>query len=103
MKTFFLSTVAIICIPALLITQPCLPDGIIFNSQAQLDSFQVLYPECTEIEGNVQIHQNSDIHDLSPLSNITTIGGYLWVSSSYLNSLHGFHNLESVGSWLSLF
>jgi hypothetical protein len=84
-------------------TQPCLPEGIIFNSQAQLDSFQILYPTCAEIEGNVQIYHNTDIHDLSPLSNITSIGGYLWVSSSNIDSLYGLHNLESIGSWLSLY
>ncbi len=33
--------------------QSCLPDGITFETQAQIDSFQVNYPGCTEVEGNV--------------------------------------------------
>ena len=35
---------------------PCLPQGIIFTIQAQIDSFQVNYPGCTEIEGYVEIY-----------------------------------------------
>ena len=31
----------------------CLPNGISFNSQAQIDSFQTNYPGCTEILGDV--------------------------------------------------
>jgi len=31
-------------------SQPCLPEGIIFNYQSQIDSFQIMYPNCTEIE-----------------------------------------------------
>ena len=33
--------------------QPCLPEGITFTTQSQMDSFPILYPNCTEIEGDV--------------------------------------------------
>ncbi len=33
------------------IAQPCLPEGITFTTQAQIDNFQINYPGCTEIEG----------------------------------------------------
>lgn len=34
---------------------PCLPDGITFPTQSQIDSFPVYYPGCTEIQGDVEI------------------------------------------------
>jgi len=33
-------------------TQSCLPDGIEFNSQADINNFPTNYPGCTVIEGN---------------------------------------------------
>ena len=36
-------------------SQGCLPQGIIFISQAQIDSFPINYPNCTKIEGRVNI------------------------------------------------
>ncbi len=33
--------------------QGCLPEGIAFETQEQIDNFQTNYPECTEIEGDV--------------------------------------------------
>jgi hypothetical protein len=57
------------------IPQPCLPEGITFTTQAQIDSFQINYPYCTEIEGDVIIH--GDIKNLNGLSGITSISGSL--------------------------
>jgi len=34
------------------IAQSCLPQGITFTTQAQIDNFQPIYPYCTEIEGD---------------------------------------------------
>ena len=34
----------------------CLPEGITFTTQEQIDNFQINYPGCTEIEGNVMIY-----------------------------------------------
>jgi hypothetical protein len=34
-------------------SQSCLPDGITFNWQADIDYFQTNYPGCTQIEGDV--------------------------------------------------
>ena len=33
----------------------CLPEGITFSTQAEIDNFQTNYPGCTEIEGDVVI------------------------------------------------
>ena len=61
--------------------QGCLPEGIYFGSQAQVDSFQINYPGCTKIEGNVSISQeagNNPITNLNGLSVLTSIGGDLF-------------------------
>lgn len=36
--------------------ESCLPDGIHFTTQAQIDRVQYNYPGCTEIEGDVLTH-----------------------------------------------
>jgi hypothetical protein len=36
-------------------SQGCLPEGITFTTQAQIDSFQINYPGCNAVEGNVII------------------------------------------------
>ena len=38
-------------------TQSCLPGGITFTTQAQIDSFPINYPGCSEIEGFVEIRR----------------------------------------------
>jgi hypothetical protein len=48
----------------------CLPEGINFTTQAQIDNFQTNYPGCTEIEGDVLI-LGSNITNLTGLSVLT--------------------------------
>lgn len=55
--------------------QLCLPEGVIFSTQAQIDSFQTNYPGCTEIEGGVLIEGN-DITNLEGLSVLEIVDGY---------------------------
>ena len=83
-------------IPVLLISQPCLPDGIIFTAQTEIDSFQINYPNCTEIEGAVTISGNN-ITNLNGLSVLTSIKNQLSIDSCIsLTSLTGLENLESI-------
>ena len=56
-----------------IISQPCLPEGITFTTQAQIDSFQINHPGCTEIEGNVEI-KGDNITNLSGLNVLRNIG-----------------------------
>lgn len=84
--------------------QPCLPDGITFSTQAQIDNFQADYPGCTVIEGNVSI-QGSDITNLNGLSVLTSIEGNLMIGgyaagNPSLSSLTGLDNLTSIGGYL---
>ena len=82
------------------LSQSCLPEGITFTTQEQIDNFQTDHPGCTEIEGNVQI-MGQDISNLDGLINITSIGGYLNViDNPILSSLSGFMNLTYVGGGL---
>lgn len=92
-------------------TQPCstcLPYGITFSAQAQIDAFQFNYPECTEILGNVYIYDNSDtvqdnITNLNGLGILTSIGGNFKVwGNPALTSLTGLENLDYVGGDLQI-
>jgi len=89
----------------------CLPEGIDFAAQAEIDSFKINYPYCNEIEGTVRI-LGADISDLSGLSQITSIedslviGAGWWAchdSNPLLTSLVGLDNLTCIGGDLLLF
>jgi len=86
--------------PSILNAQSCLPNGIVFNSQAEIDLFPMAYPDCIEIEGDVLI--NGDyIYHLSGLSNVESIGGSLRIEgNSNLLNLSGMDNLGSIGDSL---
>jgi hypothetical protein len=77
-------------------SQPCLPEGIIFNTQAQIDSFQFNYPNCSEIEGDVRIN-GGYITNLMGLNVLISIGGDLYINTLRLDSLSGLENLASIG------
>jgi len=55
-------------------SQPCLYNGITFSTQAEIDSFQINYPNCTEIQGDVEISGNV-ITNLNGLNVLTTFLG----------------------------
>jgi hypothetical protein len=82
---------------------PCLPYGIGFSSQEEIDSFTINYPDCTEIEGNVWIgsEEPTDISNLNGLSEITAFGGSLTIMTNpYLTSLSGLENLSAINGSL---
>ena len=98
-----------LCLFSLALTgQPC-PDSIYFTSQAQIDSFQIVYPNCTEIEGTVLI-DGEDISNLNGLSALSSIGGSLVVGKDFkigtgnpnLTSLSGLDNLLTIGGDLHI-
>jgi len=82
-------------------SQPCLPEGIVFTTQEQIDNFQTNYPGCTEIEGEVEIN-GDDITNLNGLYVLTSIGGDLGIYDTELTSLIGLNNITSVGGNLTI-
>jgi len=82
--------------------QPCLPEGIWFSTQTQIDSFQIIYPGCTEIDGDVRI-QGDDIKNLYGLNVLTSIGGDLIIrDNDSLVSLSGLEGVLSISSDFSI-
>jgi hypothetical protein len=88
--------------------QNCLPEGITFETQVEIDNFQTSYPGCTEIEGNVTIN-GDDITNLNGLNVLTSVGGSLtigepwgWNANPALVNLTGLENLTSIGGDLTL-
>jgi surface protein len=83
----------------------CLPGGILFSTQAQIDAFPTNYPGCTEILGNVIIEEccAGAIMNLNGLSQITSIDGGLFVySNPQLTSLTGLENLTSMNGAIEI-
>lgn len=78
--------------------QSCLPNGITFTTQNQIDSFSINYPGCTEIEGNVFINSSPLITNLEGLEQLISIDGNLQIENNdSLSSLNGLNFLEFVG------
>ena len=72
--------------------QSCLPEGIVFQTQSQVDSFPILYPDCTEILGDVTI-ESPQITSFSSLESITHIRGHLKIEDTAVPGLSGFTSL----------
>ena len=104
-KKLLLLTIFIFTILSNTISQECLPIGIKFETQKQIDDFPQNHPGCIEIIGDVLIESNNSnaISNLDSLSQITSIGGYLkiWKNES-LNNLHGLNNLSYLGKDLEI-
>jgi hypothetical protein len=91
------------------LSQSCLPEGIIFTKQSQIDNFQVDYPGCTAISGNIRILGDSSLTNLTGLNVLTSIDGYLEIGGYYetynvnLTSLIGLENLTFIGGGLGIY
>jgi len=78
-------------------SQGCLPSGIILNSQLDVDSFPLLYPNCHSIEGTLTI-EGTDIKNLEALAVLTGVQGDFSIqNTTLLTSLHGLQNLTDLG------
>lgn len=97
MKKLLLTTALIACCLTSLLAQSCLPEGITFTTQTQIDSFQINNPNCTEIEGDVTIN-GSEIANLNGLNVLTSIGGTLNLTDNFdLTNLSGLEGLINIG------
>lgn len=92
--------IAFICFALVSVSsQSCLPEGITFTTQSQIDSFQINYPGCTEIEGTV-IFESYEIDNLNGLNVVSSILGKLYIKRTAYPNLNGLSNLEYIGGLL---
>jgi len=102
MKRISLIILMVLVSQVVVFSQGCLPEGITFTTQQQIDDFQTNYPGCTEIEGDVTL-QYSDITNLNGLNVITSINGYLDVlCCTSLADFTGLENLTYIGNSLHI-
>jgi hypothetical protein len=81
----------------------CLPEGISFTTQEDVDQFLIDYYKCTMIEGDVEIGggTNSNITNLAHLYVLKSIGGGLGIKNAdLLKNLSGLDSLAFVGDGL---
>ena len=78
MKRIFLTVSIMFLVYGTVLPQLCLPQGITFSTQEEIDNFQANYPGCTEIEGDVII-SGDDITTLDGLNILTAFLGDLSV------------------------
>ena len=82
--------------------QSCLPGGITFTSQAEIDNFKNNYPGC-KVVAQVTINGTS-IYNLDGLDEITTISsGFEISNNNSLTNLNGLKSLDSVGHQFVIF
>jgi hypothetical protein len=79
----------------------CLPNGITFNTQQQIDNFPTNYPGCTEILGDIEI--TGAITNLNGLSQIVIVGGLVNIHNTSLINLEGLNNLNTIGEDFIIF
>jgi hypothetical protein len=83
--------------------QSCLPEGIVFTTQAQIDSFPDNYPGCTSIAGDVKI-SGDDISNLAGLNVLDSIFGSLsFQYTNQISHINGLNNLTYIGGAFLLY
>ncbi len=82
----------------------CFPNGIAFNSQEEIDSFAINYPDCTKIEGYVSFYApQGTITNCIGLSQVDSIGSSLILNNSIgFVSFEGWGNLKYIGGNLNV-
>lgn len=93
MRKVVLSVIFTMFVSLYIQSQTCIQYGIEFKHQSQIDSFQIVYPGCEKIIGDVKISGNN-INNLNGLSVITTLFGDLTIESC--NNLVNLSGLDSL-------
>jgi hypothetical protein len=83
---------------------PCLPDGIVLSTQAEINAFKNDHPDCTEIMGNLCIglcadapYQYSEIQNISGLSQIQAVAGNVKIDwNPNIENFDGLENLQFI-------
>jgi hypothetical protein len=95
-KIKYLGVVLLLTLLSNLNAQTCLPNGISFKNQGQINSFRANFPGCEIIEGGVFIN-DTNISDLDSLIDITSINGTFYLNDNASISLLGLQNITSLG------
>jgi len=104
MKKFILIVLVVVFNFSMVFSQGCLPEGITFETQEEIDNFQANNPGCVEIEGFVIISGSDNITNLNGLNGLTSIEGKLWIySCKVLNSLSGLQNITIIDGDLEVY
>jgi hypothetical protein len=83
-------------------SQTCFPQGITFTTQQKIDNYHLNYPDCTRIEGDVNI-LGPDITNLDSLIVLDSIDGDLSIESNpNLTSFAGLDGLTYVGDGMMI-
>ena len=120
MKSIFTSLAFIFLSFGFSYSQSCLPNGIAFTHQSQIDNFSTDYPGCTEIQGNVLIEGDEifnlnglinltiaitieisnciNLEDISGLKNVESLSGLIIINNYSLVNFNGFDNLAEINS-----
>ncbi|MFK8161990.1 MAG: T9SS type A sorting domain-containing protein [Lewinella sp.] len=78
---------------------PCPPELIITHDSI-LTNFRALYPNCTDLAGDLSITGNG-ITELRGVESITTVGGSLLVEDTDISNLEGLNAIDAVaGDWI---
>ncbi len=70
MKHLFLLPAFLLLSQTILFSQGCLPEGITFTTQEQINNFQTNYPGCTEIEGAVKLLGHIEANSINNLNGL---------------------------------
>ncbi len=106
MKKPFLFTAILLMSFQILQAQNIITGDFGFTRQTQIDSFIIVYPNCTKIDGGVFIEEDTtrgNITGLEGLKNIKTITESLEIINNLsLSSLSGLESLDSIGGGLNI-
>ena len=81
----------------------CPSTSITLNTQNEIDSFSINFPNCTDLDKSLTIDgTNSNITSLSGLSPITSVGRDLTIEATQIVNLDGLNNLTALGEDLFL-
>ena len=102
----YLILIAVFCMLISVETWGQCPSGdVTLISQEDIDEFAAMYPNCTEIEGDLLIgdsSQNNNINDIDALCQISAVGGAVSLYMRQLNAVDCFNNIDSIGGDINI-
>lgn len=80
----------------------CPLGNVTLNGQSEVDEFAINYPNCTEIDGDLNVF--GSVTDVDALSNILIVHGSLnLTSNANLSDINGFSNITTIDNQLHIY